>query len=243
MAGKNKVENFTLSTAEPPSVATFYRISNAASARLSFSHSFIHSFSRSVSHSVNPPAGWTAKVYKKKKKTEKTRNLRTREREREREAKWGWDGAKNKMAASQAPKNYNAIWSPFCFLTVMLGPMLPLPLCVSACTYVFVCISIWSFFFVYVEASSFHFSLGRVGAVATSSPKNPPPLRKPSFGLYFRLFTFRKLHRQTNGMKGKKKLLSRHPLDVFTRFRCQSCVNYAIKLTWMSFVQHAKQPK
>jgi len=36
VAGKNKVENFTLSTAELPAVATFYRISNAASASWPF---------------------------------------------------------------------------------------------------------------------------------------------------------------------------------------------------------------
>jgi len=91
------------------------------------------------------------------------------------EEEWGRDGAKNKMAASQAPKNYNAIWSPFCFLTVMLAlcslslSLFPIP---SLCAALVCVYFVFVVFFVYFEASSFHFSLGRVGALATSSP-NP----------------------------------------------------------------------
>lgn len=151
-----------------------------------------------------------------------------------------WDGAKNKMAASQAPKNYNAIWSPFCFLTVMLlWPYAPSP-------FLCVCVDIVVFFFYFCLFRGFffffRFSMGRVGALmATSSlplPLDGPPAVRQKFPPEFRaLFSFIYISKAT---RHGKKLLSRRTADVFTRFRCQSCVNYAIKLTWMSFVQHAK---
>lgn len=214
--------------------------------RLPDSHSVIHSFIHSVGQSFRQSTGRLDRQSLQKKKKKKQRKHETyapgSEKEREKRSggemapKTKWQPPKLRKTTTQYGRHF--VFSPLCWALCSLSLCLFLP--VRMYFYVF---RFGRFFFVYVEASSFHFSLGRVGAVATSSPKNPPPLRKPSFGFYFRLFTFRKLHRQTNGMKGKKKLLSRHPLDVFTRFRCQSCVNYAIKLTWMSFVQHAKQPK
>lgn len=213
--------------------------------RLPDSHSVIHSFIHSVGQSFRQSTGRLDRqsLQKKKKNRENTKLTHPGARKRERsEVGVRWRQKQNGSLPSSEKLQRNMV--AILFSHRYVGPYAPSPF-VCFCLYVCICMyfDLVVFFFVYVEASSFHFSLGRVGAVATSSPKNPPPLRKPSFGLYFRLFTFRKLHRQTNGMKGKKKLLSRHPLDVFTRFRCQSCVNYAIKLTWMSFVQHAKQPK
>jgi len=73
VAGKNKVENFTLSTAELPAVATFYRISNAASAswpfvRLSVWPDFFLSVCRSVNQSVSHRPAGPPKLPKKNEK-------------------------------------------------------------------------------------------------------------------------------------------------------------------------------